>query len=283
MDDEEDNLNLTRRILEKNGFQVVTASNSEETLLKAEAEIPNRVLLDVVMSRKTGLEVCKILKSQTKTKHVPIVMFTALGRDVDRKMAADAGADGYFTKPFTPEALIAEVKQQLEKARGEKFSEQLGVTHETLQGRKILLEFDPSTPFERFVRDFVMESIAHTESSLVLTKRDSTIRKVVGDEKRVEFVEMMPGLMLSPLLEKHREGPLSLVYDNLTDLALSTDFKTAYAFASNAIEQLSNPRITALILLNPLAHEQKDIYGIQGLFSNQITYGKEGITKTKTS
>jgi CheY-like chemotaxis protein len=280
-DDELDILNLTRRILEKNGLQVVTAVNGEEALLKAEAEMPNLVLLDLVMPGKSGLEVCKILKAQCKTKHVPVVMFTSLGRDVDRKLSAEAGADGHFTKPFTPEGLMAEVTSRLEKGRGEKFSEQLGVTHKKLQGRKILLEFDPSTPYERLVRDFALECVSHNEVVIALTKRGSVVRQAVEGEKGVELFDVTPDLMLSPILEKYRETSLGLIYDNLTDLALSTNPQTSYKFASSCIGRLFDPRITAIFLLNPTAHDQKDIYSLKGLFSSQVTYGKQGVTSVK--
>jgi len=62
------------------------------------------------MPGKSGFEVCKILKSQQKTKLIPVVMFTVLGRDSDKRLSIDAGADGYFLKPFTPERLLTEAK-----------------------------------------------------------------------------------------------------------------------------------------------------------------------------
>jgi DNA-binding response OmpR family regulator len=121
-----DILNLVETILERAGFQVVTASDGEEVLRKAEA--PDLILLDVVKPGKSGLDVCKILKGQAEIKHMPVVMLTALGRDVDRKLGADCGADGHFTEPFTSETLIAEIERYLRKARGEKFSRQLGIS-----------------------------------------------------------------------------------------------------------------------------------------------------------
>ncbi len=280
VDDEPDILNLAKTILEKKGLQTITASSGEEALQKAEDEMPDLILLDVVMPGKSGLEVCKILKDQAKTKHIPVVMFTALGRDVDRKLGAECGADGHFTKPFTPEALITEVEQHLEKARGEKFSGQLGIDHGKLMGKKILLEFDPSTTYDRLVRDFALECVAHNEAVVVLTKKGTAIGQALEGEKQVELFEMTPDLMLSPLLGKH-QGSLSLVYDNLSDLALSTNIQTAYKYAQNAVGLLSNSRITALFLFNPAAHDQKDIYSLKGVFSSQVAYGKQGVTSVK--
>ena len=121
VDDESDILNLAKVILEKNGFRVVDASDGDEALVKAEAEMPDLVLLDVVMPGRSGLEICKILKTQVTTKHTPVVMFTVLGRDVDRKLGTEAGADGQLTKPFTSDALLTEVKLHLDKTRADNF------------------------------------------------------------------------------------------------------------------------------------------------------------------
>ena len=104
-DDEPDILNLAKLNLEAAGFEVITATNAEETLSKADSELPDLILHDVVMPGMGGFEVCKILKEQSKTRLIPVVLFTALGRDVDRKMGSDAGADGFVTKPFTSEEL----------------------------------------------------------------------------------------------------------------------------------------------------------------------------------
>jgi len=95
------------------------------------------ILLDLVMPGKSGLEVCKVLKGQPKTKHIPVVMFSTLGRDVDRKLSAEAGADGHFTKPFTPEGLTTEVRKHLDHTRAEKFSRRLGVEHGKPAGEKV--------------------------------------------------------------------------------------------------------------------------------------------------
>jgi CheY-like chemotaxis protein len=268
-------------ILEAEGYRVVTASTGEMALEKADSEMPDLILLDVVMPGKNGIEICKILKNQPKSKHIPVVMFTALDRDVDRKLTAEAGADGHFMKPFTPEALVAEVKKHLDQGRAEKFSGQLGIEHGQLRGKKLLFEFDPSTPYERLVRDYVLECAYHGEVAVVLTKEGGAVRQAVEGEKGVEAVDITPNLMLSPILDEHRDMPLSLVYDSLTDLALSTDMKTAYGFARNSIELLSKPTATAIFLLNPSAHDPKDTSSLRGLFSNQATYGKQGITNVR--
>lgn len=117
-DDEPDTRNLVRMILGRQGYEVSLASNGVEALQKAETELPDLVLLDVVMPAKDGWEVCKTLKSQDKTKHIPVVIFSVLSRvlgdDVSRKRAEEYGCDGYIAKPFTPDGLLAEVKKHLD-------------------------------------------------------------------------------------------------------------------------------------------------------------------------
>lgn len=82
---------------------------------------------------------------------------------------------------------------------------------------------------------------------------------------------------------ENSEGPLSMVIDSLTDLALGENsadsaYKGMYKFVQSAIERLDEPRITAVFLLNPSAHDPKDIASVRGVFSNQLVYDKGGVT-----
>jgi hypothetical protein len=210
-------------------------------------------------------------------------MFTALGRDIDRKLTKEAGSNGHFIKPFTSEALLTEVKTHLDQARMNKFSRQLGFEHDKLRGKKILLEYDPSTRYDRFIRDFAMESASHNEAVIILTKKRSAIQRALEGETGIELIEIKPDLMLSPILEKHREVSLSLVYDSLTDLALSQRPQAAYMFANSAIDRLASPTITALFLLNSEAHDSKEVYSLRGIFNDHVTYGKQGATVTRAT
>jgi DNA-binding response OmpR family regulator len=125
VDDEFILRDLMRTILEEEGYSVITASDGEEALAKADNEMPDLIMLDLMMPGKSGLEVCKILKSQTKTRHLRVIMSTVLGREVDRTLTKAAGADAHFMKPFSALALITEVKRQLEAARESKSLPQL--------------------------------------------------------------------------------------------------------------------------------------------------------------
>jgi len=278
VDDEPDILNLTKMILERKGYQVITTPHSDEALWKADTETPDLILLDLVMPGKSGLEVCRILKSQAKTRHTPVVMFTALGREVDRNLAKEAGADAHFMKPFVAEALLTEVKRQLDAVRGAKFSGQLALEHGRLKGKKLLFEFDPSTPYERAVRDFALERTYDHERVVVLSKMGNPIYNALEGEQGVEILPLTS--MVSQIAE-NEDQPLALVYDNITDLVVSMGATAAYGQLQNILGLLSSERVTALFLLNPSAHDQKEAYSLRGLFSNQVAYGKQGAAVVK--
>jgi len=281
VDDEPDTVNLTKMILEKKGYQVVSAPDGEGALQKAESEMPDFIYLDMIMPGKSGLEICKILKAKPKTKRIPVVMFTALGRDVDKKLSKDAGADGHFLKPFTAEDLIAEIEKHLEKIRPEKFSNALELDHERLKGRKILLEFDPAALYERVVRDFVVECQAHEEVMVLLGNKASVIYQILQVEGSLEFIPLIPQPILTPILEANDGTPITIVCDNLTDLIFSMGFKATYNFVKHTLERLTTVVSTALFLLNPNAHLSNETYSIRSLFSDHIAYGNDGLIRNK--
>lgn len=281
VDDEPDIVNLAKTILEAEGYEVATASDGEEALHKASTLRPDLILLDLVMPKVTGLEVCRMLKEQEATRFVPIVMFTVLDRDVNRRMSREAGADGHLTKPFTPEGMAAEVERHLEEARQNKFSQPLGIDHARLSGRKILLEFDPATPYERLVRDFAVEASAHGEAVAVFTTRPNVIHQALLGEPGVEFHYRSRETLLTPILRRHSMGPLAIIFNSLTDLALSAGFQIAYDFVKAFLERLADRRFTTLILLNPDAHNPREAQSLRSLFANQLAYGEEGVSRVR--
>ena len=110
VDDNPDGLYAGTRILEHAGFKVITASDGEETLRIVEQELPDIVLLDVMMPKLDGLQVTKRLKSNPETRYIPIVLVSAKDGLQDVVEGLEAGADGYITKPFKPEELVARTK-----------------------------------------------------------------------------------------------------------------------------------------------------------------------------
>jgi two-component system cell cycle response regulator len=110
VDDIEPNVRLLEAKLEVEYYEVITASNGLEALVKAEEGQPDIVLLDVMMPGMDGFEVCRRLKSNVKTLHIPVVLVTALDGRRDRLTGLEAGADDFLTKPIDDMALFARVR-----------------------------------------------------------------------------------------------------------------------------------------------------------------------------
>jgi CheY-like chemotaxis protein len=113
VDDQVEVRELVQVTLEIGDYQILTAENGQEAIQIAQAEHPDIILLDIMMpgSDIDGLEACRRLKSDAQTSDITIVMLSAKGQESDISAGNDAGADDYFTKPFSPIALIEKVEQ----------------------------------------------------------------------------------------------------------------------------------------------------------------------------
>jgi two-component system phosphate regulon response regulator PhoB len=115
VDDEEDILELMKVNLLREGYKVICAADGEEALKLAKAQLPSLVILDLMLPGIDGLEVCRTLRSDPKTEHIPVIMLSAKGSESDIIVGLEVGADDYVTKPFSPKVLIARVKRVLRK------------------------------------------------------------------------------------------------------------------------------------------------------------------------
>ncbi len=112
--DDEPNIVLSLEFLMRQaGFQVRTASDGEAALAAVAAETPDLVLLDVMMPRKNGYEVCQAIRANPDCKDVRIIMLTAKGREVEREKGLALGADDYITKPFSTQEVVERVRELL--------------------------------------------------------------------------------------------------------------------------------------------------------------------------
>lgn len=106
VDDEDLILEILVAVLGREGFRVETAASGEEALDRLGGDLPDLVILDVMMSGTDGYAVCRAIKDDPATRHVPVVLLTAWGGPEDRVAGEEAGCDAYITKPFSPRALI---------------------------------------------------------------------------------------------------------------------------------------------------------------------------------
>lgn len=114
VEDEENIARLVRLYLESDGFQVVTAVDGKAALEHFERERPDLVVLDLLLPKVDGLEVCRRIRS---TSFTPILMLTARRDEVDRILGLEMGADDYLTKPFSPREMVTRVKAILRRTR----------------------------------------------------------------------------------------------------------------------------------------------------------------------
>ncbi|MBN2102944.1 response regulator [bacterium] len=120
VDDEEDILELARYNLAKEGYQVTCASSGEKAIQKVQKNKPDLVVLDLMLPGMDGFNVCKVLKNNSNTADIPIVMLTAKGEESDIVTGLELGAEDYITKPFSPKVLIARIRTVLRRQkRGE--------------------------------------------------------------------------------------------------------------------------------------------------------------------
>ena len=102
--------------IEKNGFQVKSATNGEDALLLIKEEIPSLAIFDWMIPEPNGLELCKILRRKQETSNLPIIMLTAIEEEEDRIRGLEYGADDYISKPFSPAELIARIKALIRRS-----------------------------------------------------------------------------------------------------------------------------------------------------------------------
>src|SRR6202022_3824980 len=127
VEDEKDVVDLLTLNLRKAGsFVLSTAADGASGLAKARAEKPDFIILDLMLPKMPGLEVCKILKSEPATRHIPILMLTARAEEIDRIVGLEFGADDYVTKPFSPREVVLRIRAILR--RGETGSEPERIT-----------------------------------------------------------------------------------------------------------------------------------------------------------
>jgi DNA-binding response OmpR family regulator len=126
IEDEPDVIDLLTLQLRKTGeFIVSIATDGATGLRKAREESPALIILDLMLPKMPGLEVCKILKTDSTTRHIPIIMLTAKAEEIDRIVGLEFGADDYVTKPFSPREIILRIKAIIRRQSGDSPEEHL--------------------------------------------------------------------------------------------------------------------------------------------------------------
>jgi hypothetical protein len=200
----------------------------------------------------------------------------------------------FFASPVAPTA----------QTQQHKFSKALGLDHQQMANRNILLEFDPASNYEEAIRNFATEALANAEPTAIFTRMNSATHSSLREQKAVKLfcltqqVSVPKGILenemllpandtslildiLNKTLKTFPEAKINVVFDSISDLVMSIGFERTYRFIRYAIEMLASPRTTVMFLLNQTAHDPQIVQGFRNLFSNQISYGKEGMQPIK--
>jgi two-component system phosphate regulon response regulator PhoB len=177
------------------GYHVRTTSDGDEALLLATEEVPDLILLDWMIEGTSGIEVCRRLRRDKATAHVPIIMLTAREAEDDRIRGLDTGADDYVTKPFSPRELLARVAAVMRRIRPALAGEsiQVGDIHLDPVAHKVrrrgevlqlgpteyrLLKFFMESPGRVFSRNQLLDGVWGTGSDIELRTVDVHIRRL---------------------------------------------------------------------------------------------------------
>ncbi len=174
-DDDAHILELIRMYMEKEGFEVITASNGAQALEKFKSEAPSLVILDIMMPEMDGWEVCRSIR---RISNIPIIMLTAKGETFDKVLGLELGADDYMVKPFETKELVARVKAVLRRtdAKDDKTAQEIVFPNLTInlsnyelkiKGKLVdvppkeleLLYFLASNPNRVFTREQLLEGV----------------------------------------------------------------------------------------------------------------------------
>jgi len=186
------------------------------------------------------------------------------------------------------------------------FSEVIGLDHGRLVGRKILLEYDPASHYEKVVDRLAKESRANVEPLFVFTSSTSPVHAHLADQPAIKFfltsiststpkstsesTVLLPAkntpLILdatNKVLETYEGANVCFVFDILSELLTTIGRERTFTFLRHALDLLSSKKTTSLFLLNTSAHETEVVSQLRNLFSNQLTYSKNGLEIVKTS
>lgn len=119
VDDEQDILEIVSYNLSQEGYQVITANNGKEAILKAKKELPHLIILDVMMPEMDGIEACENIRRIPELESTIITFLTARSEDYSQVAGFDAGADDYIAKPIKPKVLVSKVKALLRRLKNE--------------------------------------------------------------------------------------------------------------------------------------------------------------------
>ena len=201
VDDEKSIVEAVRYTLDKEGFRTLVAHDGARAIELARRDLPDLLVLDWMLPEQDGLEVCRVLKADERTRRIPLIMLTVKGSETDKVLGLEMGADDYMTKPFSPRELVARVKAVLRRqlsagVSSERF--QLGTLRVdwgafvvTVKGKSVAL-----TPKEFELLRALIEAKGRVLS------REKLLERVWGYDRAIEIETRTVDLHISQLRKK---------------------------------------------------------------------------------
>jgi DNA-binding response OmpR family regulator len=211
IEDDHDIVEMIEYNLKEEGYRTVSAFDGKNGIEIAKREKPDLIILDIMLPAIDGFEVCRILKQQESTSHIPIIILSAKSRETDKVVGLELGADDYMTKPFSPRELIARIKAVLRRhkeqppieiKRGQIVID--GVKHKVLvKGQEVeltatefrLLETLAKRPGAVFSRNQLLDAVGSDESMVYDRTIDAhvkSLRRKLGGAK--DYIETVRGI-----------------------------------------------------------------------------------------
>ena len=186
IEDEKDIVKMLDYNLKKEGFKTLSAHNGEDGLDMARKENPDLILLDLMLPEMDGLDVCKAIKNEAKTSHIPIIILTAKAQETDKIVGLELGADDYMTKPFSPRELMARIKAVLRRMKEkDKLPEVLRIGDLTIDFSKIMVSIKDK-PIELTAKEFELLKTLIKAKGRVLS-RDYLLDTIWGFDQALEI------------------------------------------------------------------------------------------------
>ncbi len=185
VEDEEILLENLESSLRDDGYEVITASDGETAMSLIRANPPDLLVLDIMLPRLDGLSICRMLRKDSSLAHLPIIMLTARGTEVDRIVGLESGADDYIVKPFSLGEFLARVRAVLRRAPGHQPPQEKLVARDLsldLKGHKL---FRGEDEVHLSNREFMLLAELMRNSGAVLT-RDLLLNRIWGEDNFVE-------------------------------------------------------------------------------------------------
>ena len=215
VDDEKQLVSLVSLHMKMSGYEVLSAKDGEEALAIAKEEVPDLIILDLMLPKIDGWEVCKRLRAESKIGDIPVIMLTARSEAGDKLRGFECGADDYVTKPFSPRELVARVKRVLARAEKgpsvptrysfgdvdidlENFTvkvkdEEIPITEK----ERAILKALVSRPGELFTRDQLLDAVWSDKDSVEYGNIDVHIRhlreKIEKDPENPRIIKTVKG------------------------------------------------------------------------------------------